>query len=645
MKEQFYAYIQNLQDQIVAIFRMRKVLIFFVLFINCKNYSQISSLKKDSIAINNYIKAQNLQKKNPEILVIEDKKWVDLIRNYTNSKQKLIEDEILRNLKTESIGERFKGRYKSVDSEIISIIKQGNNDSIKKLYFELQDDFFNDKGKKIDQDLKTLFFESINNPALEVATTYLISSLKIEGYEKVIEDRLLSGKSTNEILLFSTLKDYDISRSIDYFTNSILNSEKYTDSKQIFNYTLKTTIDDMLYLSQHKTLENKEVGKKLLNFCIDLLKKYPLTPDIINKCSIASECRMSLNNGKDYDNQMDIVGILLRRGNSSVIPFLKQLRESGVENNIHFDFLFWKYGEDKSETTFSRLLSDYEYCFRTAEELDKQGLLFSDDRLMIKILSRHNTVLNTVCITMEKQYLSFLNTDQMINIFYKLNRNKFISILNNSIQSKDDINSLLEDYDRKNLSTIHCAVRNHKLSGNNLKNFFVIQYLLKKQKDDLVNSFMADIYDNKYKIFNAYDSEVDDLGDSFEIRNHLNVIRDFSNGELKSLTYYLDDKYMEYDGYSGSYDDFIENGIEANCYVYFNDVVYLMNTHRDSDVKNLILNKLSSKMLSRINSKNRFIAFDFWKDGKFFKKFSDNVYTFGNPEIVNGVLNKYDFKN
>jgi hypothetical protein len=621
---------------------MRKLFIFFIFFINFKNYSQISSLKKDSIAINNYIKLQNLQKKNPEILVIEDKKWVDLIRNYTNFKQKSIDDKHLKKLKSGSIGERFEGNDEIVNAEIISIIKQGNNDSIKKLYNELTT---NNEVKKIDNNLKSLFFESINNPALEFATAYLISSLKIEGFEKVIEDRLLSGKSTNEIFLFSTLKYYDVSRSIDYFTNSILNSEKYTDSKHLFNYTLKTTIDDMLNRSQLKTIENKELEKKLLNFCINLLKKYPLTPDIITKCSIASECRISGNNGKDYDNQMDIVRILLRRGDSSVIPFLKQLRESGVENNIHFDFLFWKYGEDKSETAFSRLLSDYEYCFRIAEELDKQGLLFNDDRLMIKILSRHNTVLNTVCKTMEKQYLSFLNTDQIINIFYKLNRNKFISILNSSIQSKDDINSLLEGYDRKNLSSIHYVVRNHKLSGNNLKNFFVIQYSLNKQKEDLVNSFMADIYNNKYKIFNAYDSEVDDLGDSFETRNHLNVIRDFSNGELKSLTYYLDDKYMKYDGYSGSYDDFIENGMEANCYVYFNDAVYLMNTHRDSDVKNLIMNKLSSKMLVRINSKNRFIAFDFWKDGKFFKNFRHNVYTFGTPEIVNGILNKYDFKN
>mgnify|MGYP000039954326 CR=1 FL=1 len=61
---------------------MRKLVILFVFFINFKNYSQISFLKKDSIAISNYIKAQNLQKKNPQILVIEDKKWVDLIRNY-----------------------------------------------------------------------------------------------------------------------------------------------------------------------------------------------------------------------------------------------------------------------------------------------------------------------------------------------------------------------------------------------------------------------------------------------------------------------------------------------------------------------------------------------------------------------------------
>ena len=165
---------------------MRKLFLFLYLIFSFQNYAQ-DSLKKDSITISNYIKAQRLLNKNPEILTIEDSKWVQLINNYSNSKQKLINNRLLKKLKKESIPERFEGNDPSVDIEIILIIKKGNNDSINKLFRELMSFSFDKKPKQIDNNLKSLLFESINKPELETSTALLISNLKIDGFEKLLK--------------------------------------------------------------------------------------------------------------------------------------------------------------------------------------------------------------------------------------------------------------------------------------------------------------------------------------------------------------------------------------------------------------------------------------------------------------------------
>jgi hypothetical protein len=81
---------------------MRKLFLFLCLFFSFKNYAQ-GSLKKDSISIASYINEQKVLKKNPEVLVIEDKKWVDLIKNYSKAKEKIKEERISDSLKKKSL--------------------------------------------------------------------------------------------------------------------------------------------------------------------------------------------------------------------------------------------------------------------------------------------------------------------------------------------------------------------------------------------------------------------------------------------------------------------------------------------------------------------------------------------------------------
>ncbi|MEN2402621.1 hypothetical protein GKZ90_0022725 [Flavobacterium sp. MC2016-06] len=593
-------------------------------------------MKKDSITISNYIKKQKLLSKNPEILVIKDKKWVDLINNYSNSKQKLINNKLLKKLKNESIAVRFKQNDPSVNSEIITIIKKGNNDSINKLFRELISYSFNNKPKQIDNNLKLLLFESINNPELETSTAFMISSLKIDGFEKIIENLLLSGKSVDEITLFYCLKDSNNSNTIDYIINSVLNTNKHINEKKLFNKKFISTLDIIICNKKG----NDVLKEKSLSFCIQLLDKYPITLELLNKSSIrAYQNREPFLLGGDFENQLGILYLLIKNNDQRIIPFLKLLQKLGVKDNIQFDFLFWKFDEDKSDAVFNKLLSDFQYYFSMVYELDRKDILLNDDNLMIKVLS--NFEKTPTFAGMEHQVFIGWNIGHiryLMTVFYKLDKSKFLTILNNSIKSPEDKNLFIKIYEEYNRSSIDSYILNQKLytnTSNKYDNFDTGVYL-SKRKIDLCNSFLNDMKIADYKIIESYSPEYEDnFEKTIYLKNFLNVIKNHSNNELKNMDYFFENVYKKSNDESSDYDE----KFESNCYITFQNMVYFIKVNEKIDARKLVMNRISEKLLNSIKSSNHFVELDFWKVN------NSSIYTFGNPDIVNGILSKYDFKN
>ena len=639
---------------------MRKLFLIVILVFYSKGYSQINSLKKDSITINEYIKSQKAKNKNPDILVINDKKWVDIIKNYSNSKLKFKADQVQKKLVKKSIVERLINEDKSVNQDIISIIKKGDINSIKSLYDNLSTEgLFNNekKSKNINPDLKALFFESINNPELELSSASMISSLKIDGFEKVIRDRLLTGKSINELELFYCLSDANISKSkdylaliegIDYFINSVINTNKYilntgtySDERNLFKQAIfSKKINYMISLAEKEN--DQKLKEKLLNFCVQLLNKYPITIKTLTDSHLYEN--QIFSDISEKGNQLDILNILVIHNDSRALSFLKLIKELSNTNNFQFDFLYWKFGENISNETLNKFLTDYQYYVAVIYELDKKGILFNDDNLMIKVLSYYEkTPTREGGRNVPFPDDSFLNQiKDIMTVFYKLDKSKFLFLLNNSIKKyKDDKDLFFKLYEEFNRSSIFSYLLNQKLQENT-SSIYPASFLfdpgiyLNLQKIEICNSFRKEMDSLNYKIFKRYpQEEYECCDDTSTSRILLNVLKNNSDEEMKKIEYFLDSKYTPKKDEDSDY----SNENEINCYLLFNNVVYFMKLKNSVNDEDMIFNNLSQKLLNSIGSSNRFVKLDFWKDGKTY------LYSFGNPEVIESTVNKYDFKN
>jgi hypothetical protein len=138
------------------------------------------------------------------------------------------------------------------------------------------------------------------------------------------------------------------------------------------------------------------------------------------------------------------------------------------------------------------------------------------------------------------------------------------------------------------------------------------------------------------KMVNCKPFEINSYAFENEIPNDfkalLNIIENNSNNELRNIGCFFDNKYFKLN------DESFDKKFESNCYITLNNVVYFFRLDDKTNRQKLIIN-LSNKLLSAIKSSNRFVELDFWKLN------SSTIYTFGNPEIINSIFNKYDFKN
>ena len=418
--------------------------------------------------------------------------------------------------------------------------------------------------------------------------------------------------------------------------NLFLNTDKYLNNKKLFHSQLSRSLDKMIYNAR----ENKALKEKLLDFCVQLLDKYPITLEVLEKTSLlSSQNREPFLVGGDFTNQLSIVYLLIKHNDEKVIPFLKLLKNLGVRDNIQFDFLFWKFDQDESEATFNKLLSDFQYYFSVVYQLDRKGILLNNDNLMIKVLS--NFEKTPTFAGMQQQVFLGWNIGHiryLMTVFYKLEKSKFMAILNSSIKDKEDKELFLKVYEEYNRSSINSYMLNQKLQVNTSNKYdnFDSGVYLNSSKIDLCNSFLNEMNNFNYKPFYAYTIEEEESFDgTSKLKMFLNVIKNYSNNELKNINYFFDIKYSKQN--DEAFND--NEKFESNCYITFNNVVYFFKLNEKTNVQKLVINQISEKLLNSIKTSNRFVELDFWKVN------SSTIYIFGNPEIINPIFNKYDFKN
>ena len=149
----------------------------------------------------------------------------------------------------------------------------------------------------------------------------------------------------------------------------------------------------------------------------------------------------------------------------------------------------------------------------------------------------------------------------------------------------------------------------------------------------LCDSLKAELETKNYKIFNDTDFHNYFSDEPDCTQDNLNTLRVKSFDELKDMIFFIDHKYIKEQDISES------NKYEFNCFVFLKDIVCFVKINDKVDDRKIIFNDLSDILLKKVGSPNRFIEINPLKQKKL------GYYTFGNPDIVNGILNKYDFKN
>jgi hypothetical protein len=619
---------------------MRKLFLFLCLFFSFKNYAQ-GSLKKDSISIASYINEQKVLKKNPEVLVIEDKKWVDLIKNYSKAKEKIKEERISDSLKKKSLAERFIYDDKTAEKEIISILNKGNNDSIKSLFADI---VFNsiydgsiepDRRKTINLELRSLFFKCLTNPQLESQTAQMLSSMQIDGYEKPIKELLLSGQSSNEIRLFCALKYANYGDVIDYFFKSLLYNDKYTSADIFKKNHLAYSLKDSYF---YNTNIDEATREKMIIYCAALLKKFPVDSSLIQ---IHYGVPNWVPSGSlDYNNQFDLIAFLLSTGDKAVLPIIEDLKAVGFKDNLTFKFLNWKLGIDQRKETLNALLNDCKFYNYTVNELFLKGLLTkNNDQDFVDIFAKIEKPLPGMHYVNEwSDCLRF----GIETIFNPLEKKDFNRIVNKAVKDESYKQKLIKAYNGHREGNILTRLTGKENWRKGLPNSWLtpFQYYnadslaLPKRVQKLCDLARTQLESKGLKVFTDYDFLNFAKEEPSYARDKLNTLKAQSRNELNNMSFFIEYKYIHK---KSGYDPFGDSKFELNCFIFLDDIVCLAKINNDTNDSKIIFNDISEVLLKKKGSSKRFLEVNL------FKEKNSRYFIFGNPEIAKGILSKYNF--
>lgn len=259
-------------------------------------YSQ--DMKLDSSRINSIIADISMEREAPQVFVITDKENVALINRYIDARnrEKEIKENELMLAKENTLGERYKKGDKTTIPQIIGILKSRDGLAISDLFNELELEY--DATKRtilfLDHSIKKELFPLIEEPELERTIVQFLGYNRVEGYIKLFEERLLSGKSTNEDrILYWLGSDGTSEKTVDYCINP--NEVK---SSALFVGGLRPFLEN----------GTPEIKVKILNFMTEIALENPVKENyfesafeedsfIINEVKIEGEINVF---GKTY---------------------------------------------------------------------------------------------------------------------------------------------------------------------------------------------------------------------------------------------------------------------------------------------------------------------------------------------------------
>ena len=209
------------------VFNRKNTVTYFLLF-GMIVFSQ--NLKSDSIVVQKIINKYFSKIGDERLVVVTDKHDVDLIKSYILKKNEIDKLKIkkLKEKEDSTIGRRYIKGDKTTVPEIIKILKSKNRDEIYNLLRDLELDYFSkEKGLVLEIEIIDCLKSLLIDEELEHIVVQFLGYNKVNNAESILEERLLSGMSSDNDRIFYWLgSNYNNANAIDfiyksYFSNKI----------------------------------------------------------------------------------------------------------------------------------------------------------------------------------------------------------------------------------------------------------------------------------------------------------------------------------------------------------------------------------------------------------------------------------------
>lgn len=582
---------------------MNKILVFSLFFLSLNTFSQ--NTKKDSLAIQKIVKKYNPKNEIQKVITISDSDEVNLISNYIVKKntEKAKADDKANIILNSTVGKRYISGDKSTISEIVKVLESNDVEKIISLLKDLDLDYSErNKGLNLEQNILNSIVKLLNNPDFELRIIQFLGFNNVVGSEKILEERFLSGKSTdNDKIFYWLASNFNNKKALDYIHKSYFDKKFDVENMDWF----------LSSFSEYIEKEDVEAIQKIREIAYDYLQRKP-----IQKSDLENKLQLSIVGGRA--TTLTMLEVLIKTKDNRVTnilnDFLTSLKGTKYYNEVLLNtekLLFFTFSNEKKKEFVLRNLNSKDDFFETLDVIKEENQFFKDSNICKQIL-----------LNFEKfNFTDEFEFYRLINHFEGLEKEIVINTIKENISNDSLKEYLIKRYAISlwSMKEINDFLVKNEIISTEISNEKIENYRKKEFPIENLNSIEACLDISEISL--NFDTEVGEFPVDYNVL--LNDFIKISKNKIQDIKSYLQYK-VDYDNGEAYYQFLVS--YKNKCYVLIPE-----NFGDWYDIESF--EKLLSSILSDSNCKEEFVSIS--TGGQ------DAYYIFSEKEKVNLIRNTF----
>jgi hypothetical protein len=582
---------------------MNKILVFSLFFLSLNTFSQ--NTKKDSLAIQKIVKKYNPKNEIQKVITISDSDEVNLISNYIVKKntEKAKADDKANIILNSTVGKRYISGDKSTISEIVKVLESNDVEKIISLLKDLDLDYSErKKGLNLEQNILNSIVKLLNNPDFELRIIQFLGFNNVVGSEKILEERFLSGKSTdNDRIFYWLASNFNNKKALDYIHKSYFDKKFDVENMDWF----------LSSFSEYIEKEDVEAIQKIREIAYDYLQRKP-----IQKSDLENKLQLSIVGGRA--TTLTMLEVLIKTKDNRVTnilnDFLTSLKGTKYYNEVLLNtekLLFFTFSSEKKREFIVKNLNSKDDFFETLDVIKEENQFFKDSNIFKQIL-----------LNFEKfNFTDEFEFYRLINHFEGLEKEIVINTIKENISNDSLKEYLIKRYAISlwSMKEINDFLVKNEIISTEISNEKIENYRKKEFPVENLNSIEACLDISEISL--NFDTEVGEFPVDYNVL--LNDFVKISKNKIQDIKSYLQYK-VDYDNGEAYYQFLVS--YKNKCYVLIPE-----NFGDWYDIESF--EKLLSSILSDSNCKEEFVSIS--TGGQ------DAYYIFSEKEKVNLIRNTF----